>query len=452
MSELASLSPAFHADQYAISRQQYWQLLHNPQQLRLLHQTTSVEQFVGLMAQFLTWPNLTLEYMSEFIKAQQQVLLTQGSEQHGMSKPPLELVAFSQAWQPYRYCEKTKTVSWVPAFRPLSEPFLEDSLSEARRCLLATFIQPVTLLAPLLAQRRSVPEVVPELMIFHWSRCGSTLVSSSFAKLDRCLVLSEPVLCSQVLHDCDWPQPIKMQLVDLCLRLQGRIRHQAQPTSATKTELIVKWNAWDLAYWPLLLTLYPRSRVLCLIRQPQAILASHQRLVGRQMINSSALISRQWHSDVLQHLSEDPRQEYYGLGVLQHLAQLTTDLMQACQTSAEPALAAQNISQVAYDMAPWRPVLLDYQQLVQCDPEALSALLAWPLTLDELALWRRHWQFDAKQQGKMFRPVALSQVEEFPLVSSPVWQTLLASYQGLLVMFAMANWHDDSAATLARGS
>lgn len=439
MSELATLSPAFHADQQAISRQQYGQLLHNPARLLQLHQASSVDQFVVLMAEFIAWPKLTLEQMCVFIQTQ-QALFTVNGEPTDTPAPRLELAAFSQAWQPYRYCEKTKTISWVPAFRPLSDPFLEDSLSEARRCLLATFIQPVTLLAPLLAQRESVPAVAPALMIFHWSRCGSTLVSSSFAQLDSCLVLSEPVLCSQVLHDTDWPQAMKAQLVDLCLRLQGRMRQPARPTSAAKTALIVKWNAWDLAFWPLLLTLYPHSHVLCLMRQPQAILASHQAAAGRHMVRSSSLVSSQWHNDVLQYVSAESTQIAYSLGVLQHLAQLTIDLMQDYQT-----LAYQDAVSVLQGASSRRVVLLDYAQLQQLESADLAALLAWPLTLHELALWQTHWQFDAKQRGKVFCPAALHREASSLLHPVRHWQALLSCYQSLLVRTPVQECQDDNA-------
>ncbi|MGX9461410.1 hypothetical protein ACWXWU_09230 [Shewanella sp. A14] len=399
----------------------YWQLLHNNKQLINLYQANSIAQFVALMAQYLQWPNLNVEQMLAFIAGQQSDFTP-------------DLARFSQCWMPNRYDKTSKTVSWLPAFCSLTKPFLEDSLSDANRSLLATFIKPVTLFKPLLAQRESVPEVSPDLMIFHWSRCGSTLVSGSFAQLDNCLVLSEPVFCSEVIHDTDWPEVLKPQLVDLCLRLQGQFRQQnrdCQRNSAVNSssivhsssasadvinKLVVKWNAWDLAFWPMLLALYPKSRVLCLMREPQAILASHSRLLGRHMVQAAHLISPKWHDDVLLMALTKPTQEQYSLGVLMHLAQLTQDLLQT-----------------------GRVILLDYQYLQKQKPVSLATLLAWPLQEYELERWRVHWQFDAKHQGQAFKPADINQPVTIHPSSKAMWHALLNHHKQLLTLSSVGD-------------
>ncbi|MGL4219707.1 MAG: hypothetical protein ACRCSS_03605, partial [Shewanella sp.] len=53
-------------------QQCYWQLLHQPESLFLLHQAQDVEHFVALMTDFLNWPELNLEKMLAFIALQQQ--------------------------------------------------------------------------------------------------------------------------------------------------------------------------------------------------------------------------------------------------------------------------------------------------------------------------------------------------------------------------------------------
>lgn len=53
-------------------QQRYWQLLHQPESLFLLHQAQDVEHFITLMADFLNWPELNLEQMLAFIALQQQ--------------------------------------------------------------------------------------------------------------------------------------------------------------------------------------------------------------------------------------------------------------------------------------------------------------------------------------------------------------------------------------------
>ncbi|MCB2384394.1 sulfotransferase domain-containing protein [Shewanella sp. SR1] len=369
--------------------QRYWQLLHQPESLFLLHRANDVEHFIVLMADFLAWPELSLEHMLAFIALQQETFIP-------------DLDRFSQAWLPCRYQSQHKTVSWVPALHKLSKPFLEDDISDARHCLLASFIQPKTLLAPLLSQRESLPIVNPSLMIFHWSRCGSTLLSSSFALLETCRVLSESMLCSDVMHDDHWPLALKPQLVDLCLRLQGRLR-------LGERELVIKWNAWDLACWPMLLELYPKSRVLCLIRNPKDIIASHQRVAGRHMAGGQSLLPTELHTQQMENTDTEPSLDEFRTTVLQNLAQLSVALHQSS-----------------------RAILLDYHQLKDLKPTTFSTILGWPLSEGEIERWQHHWRFDAKQQGQLFTPVVPNEPVPIRECQSPSWQQLLITYNQLL--------------------
>lgn len=378
----------------------YWQLLHQPDRLLLLHQASSVEQFVTLMGDWLAWPELTLDQMLTFIHMQRWEDFT----------PKLAL--FSQAWLPYRYCSQSKEIYWIPAFNQLSKPFIEDDISDIRLGLLAIFIQPKTLLKPLLTQFESVPEIHPCLMIFHWSRCGSTLVSSSFSKLNDCLVISESMLCSDIMRDDFWSQELKVKLVDLCLRLQGRFRHGER-------HLVVKWNAWDLAYWPMLLALYPQSRVLCLIRNPKDILASHQRLAGRHMVEGQGLLSTEWHRQQIETMSTAFSLNEFRISVLQHLAQLTH------------ALLSSN-----------RAILLDYQQIKDFQPTTLSTILGRSLSKDEMECWQDHWRFDAKQQGQVFTPVVSNEPVPLSELQSPSWLQLFMTYNQLLQRLYWDKKHD----------
>jgi len=382
-------------------QQCYWQLLHQPESLYLLYQAQDVEHFVALMADFLNWPELNLEQMLAFIALQQPSFIP-------------DLARFSQVWFPSHYHAQTKTISWVPVFQRLSKPFLEDDICDARRGLLASFIQPQTLLEPLLSQRESLPAINPNLMIFHWSRCGSTLVSSSFSLLNTCRVLSESMLCSDVMHDGDWPLVLKPQLVDLCLRLQGRLR-------PNERELVIKCNAWDLACWPMLLALYPDSRVLCLMRHPRDILASHQREAGMHMVGRVKALFP--HSLPLTESTHgEPSLDAFRMGVLHGFAQQTAALYQSSHC-----------------------ILMDYQQLKVFKPTTLCAMLEWPLSAEDIERWQTHRRFDAKQQGQLFTPMvpthSFTPLNESQAIS---WQLLLNAYEQLLQLLDRDENHDAS--------
>ena len=381
-------------------QQRYWQLLHQPESLFLLHQAQDVEHFIALMADFLNWPELNLEQMLAFIALQQQGFIP-------------DLARFSQVWFPSRYHSQTKTISWVPVFKRLSKPFLEDDICDARRGLLASFIQPQTLLEPLLSQRESLPAINPNLMIFHWSRCGSTLVSSSFSLLKTCRVLSESMLCSDVMHHDAWPSALTPLLVDLCLRLQGRLRPDER-------ELVIKWNAWDLACWPMLLELYPNSRVLCLMRHPRDILASHQREAGMHMAGRVKAVFL--HALPLsENTHGEPSVDAFRMGVLHGFAQQTAALYQSS-----------------------RCILMDYQQLNALKPSALSAILEWPLAAEDIEHWQGHWRFDVKRQGQLFVPMVPAQSTPLNESQTLSWQLLLNAYEQLLQPLVRDKNHDAS--------
>ena len=239
-----------------LRQQRYRQLLQQPDELRQLAQASSTADFCAVLAAALQWPALSVETMLAFLQQQNQQYL----------QP--ELVLFSQLWQPAHYRSKDQSISWLPAWHRLSQPFYLDDLQLAGQSLLAQLIKPVSRLVDLLPQRQLLPAITPDLLIFHWSRCGSTLLSGSLGLAVEVKVLSESMLISDMLLDPYWPAATHPELLVLLIRLQGQCRHG-------ETKLVVKCNAWDLQDWPLWLQTFPAATVLCLGREPGRILASH---------------------------------------------------------------------------------------------------------------------------------------------------------------------------------
>jgi hypothetical protein len=330
----------------------YHALLHDASKLKALWQLEGLDEFVALMRQYLDWPELNFEQLQRFL-----------AEQNQQPFCP-ELASFSLCWQPYAYQGQRKIVRWAPAFLKPCLPFFEDDLALSRQSLLAQLIQPFSELEQLIPQRLTVPAVQPALLIFHWSRCGSTLVSGSFALQQKVKVLSESMLASDLLNDPYWAgrQP---ELLDLVLRLQGRLRHHEQ-------QLVVKCNAWDLQHWPVWLNLYPNAGVLCLIRQPEAVLASHHHLAGRHMVRQQPALWQE--SDQSAPLLD------YRIQVIKRMATLMDALRQQRDCT-----------------------VLSYEQLKDTTPQQLARIAGLELTDSEQKQWQEFRQFDAKQQGVPFR-------------------------------------------------
>lgn len=345
----------------------YQSLLNNREALQQLDAATTLAGFTALMQQFLKWPGLSEPQLLEFLAIQNQ-------------QPQLvELNKFSVCWQPYCYQPKPQMLCWMPALKPLSLPFYADEIAAVRCSLLATLIQPKTVLLPLLSQRLLLPEVRPLLLIFHWSRCGSTLLSGSFARLNNCLVLSESNLLSDMLLNDNLAKQ-RVELADLILRLQGRFRFAQQ-------HLIVKLNAWDLTHWPLLLALYPDARICCVSREPLAILASHQREAGRHMV----LLQPALLPDLELEAQADMRFLLrFQLAVLKRLAALSRQL--------------------------WLSGLcnrVSYAELCRASPQQVAALAGLTLNSQqqqEIQLFRL---LDAKQHGQPYQGVKTSAEQLF---------------------------------------
>ncbi|MDF3123443.1 hypothetical protein [Rheinheimera sp. 1928-s] len=365
----------------------YHALLHDAVRLKTLWQQEQLDEFVALMRQYLRWPELNFEQLQRFL-----------AEQNQQAFCP-ELASFSLCWQPYAYQAQRKIVRWAPAFLKPSLPFFEDDLALSRQSLLAQLIQPFSELEQLLPQRLTVPAVQPALLIFHWSRCGSTLVSGSFALHQKVKVLSESMLASDLLNDPYWAgqQP---ELLDLVVRLQGRLRHNEQ-------RLVIKCNAWDLQHWPVWLSLYPKAGVLCVIRQPEAVLASHHHLAGRHMVRLQP--------ELWKDTNQCATLLDYRIEVVRQMAVLMNAMRQYCHCT-----------------------VLSYEQLKDFTPPQLASLAGLTLTDAEQQLWREFRLFDAKQQGVPFQPTKKSAEELFSPAElkqirsdlQPLYQLLLAKGEG----------------------
>lgn len=332
--------------------QRYQQLLQQPAIVMQLAQASSLADFCAVLAAALQWPALSVDSMLAFLQQQNQHYLTP------------ELMSFSQLWQPAHYRSKDQSISWLPALRRLSQPFYLDDLQLAGQSLLAQLIKPRSRLVDLLPQRQLLPAITPNLLIFHWSRCGSTLLSGSLGLAAEVKVLSESMLISDMLLDPHWPAAMQPELLQLMISLQGLSRHG-------ETKLVVKCNAWDLQDWPVWLQTFPAAKVVCQGREPGRILASHQRLAGRQMVSLQPSVWR------------DPSLLDPALPLLQGRIQVLQSLMQHCTAL----------------LASGRALWLDYSQLIKLSPAQIAALLGLRLAPQQQARWLAFWQTDAKQNG-----------------------------------------------------
>lgn len=245
--------------------QRYWSLVHNSAALIELGKATTMVGFCRYLRRFWRLP----DYGDEALLA----ILWAGNRQTLAA----DFSLLCQFWAPADYDPKRRVLEWMSAAEKPTHPFYSEHISAVRGQLLSALIKPKTALLPVPNLSGMVEQVQPSGFIFHLSRCGSTLVSRSFTGLSKCRVLSESPLLTQVLLDGSLSDMQRRAALTFCINTQGQLFHPEQ-------HLLIKWNAWDLQFWPLILSLYPQVPVLLLLRDPVEILASQQKSAGYHMV------------------------------------------------------------------------------------------------------------------------------------------------------------------------
>jgi len=121
---------------------------------------------------------------------------------------------------------------------------------------------------------RLEPALTPSAFIFHSSRCGSTLLAQLLATLPCCIVMSEPPIVDAFLR--------RHQAESAGLR--QLIQALGQRRSAEESHFFIKLDSWHIQSLPILRAAFPHTPCWFLYREPDAILASHQRRRGPQMV------------------------------------------------------------------------------------------------------------------------------------------------------------------------
>jgi hypothetical protein len=133
---------------------------------------------------------------------------------------------------------------------------------------------------PLAALEQFCDVPAPDAFIFHVSRCGSTLLTQLLASLPQCIVMSEPPIIDSVLrlhHDQGSPGAT-VALLRQVMRAMGQRR------TGQEQHFVIKFDCWHIHSLELLRAAFPDTPCLFLYREPQAVLASHQRQRGPQMV------------------------------------------------------------------------------------------------------------------------------------------------------------------------
>lgn len=163
------------------------------------------------------------------------------------------------------------------------EPFFEDTALSLRILDLKNRQHPlVTPLHQMVQQAKSLDNLAPAVVIFHLSRCGSTLVSQLFAASERFIVLSEVPFFDEILR-----LPFYIPGVDeteIPVLFGSALNFYGRKRFSTEEHVMLKTDCWHIFFYELLRKMFPEVPFVLMYRNPGEILRSHLKIPGRQTV------------------------------------------------------------------------------------------------------------------------------------------------------------------------
>jgi hypothetical protein len=257
---------------------------------------------------------------------------------------------------------------------PFVEPFFEDTMRGAKTG--RGQYQQTTLMG--MQSCDLPPPIEPTAFIFHTSRSGSTLLTQLLSCLDGSVALSEPPIVDELLQ-LAMPPKEKSGLI------RTLIRALAQARPAGDRNFFIKYDCWHIAWLPLIKQAFPDTPCFFVYRDPVAILWSHHRQRGSQMV--PGLRNLEALEPNLAKLNPADLDGY------------AARVLEAVYAKALPSIEAGEL------------MPLDHAQLL-ADPVGSIARLAPNLTAAEQDKIRQRSRFHSKQQGQAYTPEIEQRIPE----------------------------------------
>ena len=169
----------------------------------------------------------------------------------------------------------------------LTESFFGSSIQRAHRRPINALLQVRTPLADLVAVRPADAAAAPDGLVFHMSRCGSTLTAQMLAAMPGMVVASEPEPLDavvQLVHTCpDAPFEQRVALLRGMAAMLGRDRF------GDRRHYVIKTDSWHSLALPLFRAAFPETPWVFLFRNPTEVMVSQRRERGLQTVRGGLL-------------------------------------------------------------------------------------------------------------------------------------------------------------------
>jgi hypothetical protein len=196
--------------------------------------------------------------------------------------PAIDGFTPSPGWLPAEVAqvEGRAAVTWIRFGRQrLTESFFDDSLTRRRRLPFNRLFGVRTPLTDLQAWAGALPALKPAGLIFHMSRCGSTLAARMLAAPPANVVLSEAAPINAIVRHADLDDDAKAVLLRAMVAALGQARDG-------ESRLFLKPDCWHSLDLPLFRRAFPDTPWVFLYRDPVEVMVSQTRRRGVQMVPS----------------------------------------------------------------------------------------------------------------------------------------------------------------------
>jgi hypothetical protein len=185
-------------------------------------------------------------------------------------------------WVPWKLSHRS--CEWLyTGDKKFTEPFFDDTISVCRNLDENRKRYKVLSHLEMLSEwADDINTLIPSVIIFHVSRCGSTLLSQLLALDETHIVLSEVPFFDELLR-----LPYKENAIETKIAgnyLNAAIKYYGQRKSGNEKDLFIKSDSWHLHFYNQLRALFPLAHFILLYRNPLEVIQSHQKQRGMQSV------------------------------------------------------------------------------------------------------------------------------------------------------------------------
>ncbi|URW74900.1 hypothetical protein M9980_10020 [Sphingomonas donggukensis] len=164
---------------------------------------------------------------------------------------------------------------------PVSDPFYFDAVRRLGFRPFARATRVRTSLDTLVRGAAAHASLAPDGLIFHLSRCGSTLAAQMLAASSDHIVLSEPEPLDAVVR---WAATSGAPLQDQVAALRAIVATLGRNRSGTARRFFLKLDAWHILSLPLFRAAFPKVPWIFVYREPEEVMVSHAREPGLHVV------------------------------------------------------------------------------------------------------------------------------------------------------------------------